>query len=520
MKNPSLLKNYTIYLILCIFSFFINFYVGSSGVFPFDTFIHYDNGYRILLDEHPVRDYWIVHGFLIDYIQAFFFKFFGNEWKSYLYHSSIFNTCIVIFSYYIFRLLNIRVLPSFVFSISIAVLAYPVSGTPFLDLHSSYFSLFAVYFGIIAIKKERASLWFWSSIFLCSAFFSKQVPAGYTIVLMSFFVFILTLKTKNLYVLMYYVGGAIFFLSFLLVFLIFNKISINDFILQIFLFPASIGSDRYETYSLGFKNIFLDYKFIYIIYFILIILNLHKYFSNKKLDLINFNIFILVSIITLTSIFHQIYTKNQIYIFFLIPICSGFVIYYNNLKNNNLKKLLNYFVILICIFTTLKYHERFNIQRKFHELQYTNISNSIDASRINKKFTGLNWISPYFEKPEEEIFYIISLKDKLDKEKKAMIITEYNFFSSLTEKKLFSPSRTYDSISYPRKNTKYFNRYKKHFASLLKKNNIDKIFIFHPFSKRDLNEVVFNYIPEECFTKRNLNVHLIQLELKNCKNPS
>ena len=99
-----------------------------------------------------------------------------------------------------------------------------------------------------------------------------------------------------------------------------------------------------------------------------------------------------------------------------------------------------------------------------------------------------------------------------------MIITQYNFFSSLTEKKLFSPSRTYDSISYPRKNSKYFNYYKNHLINLLKKNNIDKIFIFQPFSKIDLNEIVFNYISEECFTKKNLNKHLIQLELKNCKN--
>ena len=40
-----------------------------------DTFIHYDNGFRILLGEHPVKDYWIVHGFIIDYIQALFLKF-------------------------------------------------------------------------------------------------------------------------------------------------------------------------------------------------------------------------------------------------------------------------------------------------------------------------------------------------------------------------------------------------------------------------------------------------------------
>ena len=109
MKNLLNLKNYIYCFFLAIFSFLLNFYVGNSGVFPVDTFLHYDSGYRILLGEHPVKDYWIVHGFLIDYMQAFFFKLFGNEWKSYLYHSSIFNTCITLFSYYIFRLLNLEV---------------------------------------------------------------------------------------------------------------------------------------------------------------------------------------------------------------------------------------------------------------------------------------------------------------------------------------------------------------------------------------------------------------------------
>ena len=68
-------KKYNFYIctILILISFFINFYVASNGVYPVDTFIHYDNGYRILLGELPVRDYWIVHGFVIDYMQALFF---------------------------------------------------------------------------------------------------------------------------------------------------------------------------------------------------------------------------------------------------------------------------------------------------------------------------------------------------------------------------------------------------------------------------------------------------------------
>ena len=131
MKIIIAYKNYIYFSFLAIFSFLINFYIGNNGVFPVDTFIHYDNGYRILLGEHPVKDYWIVHGYIIDYIQAIFFKVFGNEWNSYLYHSSILNTCITLFSYYIFRLLSLNVNISLLLSILLSISAYPVSGTPF-----------------------------------------------------------------------------------------------------------------------------------------------------------------------------------------------------------------------------------------------------------------------------------------------------------------------------------------------------------------------------------------------------
>lgn len=517
MNKLFLNKNYIFYIILAVFSFYINFYVGSFGVFPVDTFIHYDNGYRILLGEHPIKDYWIVHGFLIDYIQAFFFKFFGNEWKSYLYHSSIFNSCITLFSFYTFKLLKINNGLSFFLSISIALLAYPVSGTPFLDLHSSYFSLFAIYFGIIALKKDKKSFWFWTSFFLCLAFLCKQVPAGYTIVLVTLLVLYLSFKKNKFYIISNYALGTFSFLSLLFLFLLINETSIKDFILQIFLFPSSIGSSRYETYSLGFKNIFIDYKFIYIVFLSTVFFNLKEYFKSKKKNEINFSIFLLLSIIVVSSIFHQIHTKNQIYIFFLIPICSGFAIFYNNLYKVNFKKWLNSFIILICVFSTFKYYERFNINRKFHELTYTNISNSVDGSKINEKFRGLNWISPYFKNPDEEIYFISSLIKTLSKERKVMLITQYNFFSSITEKKLFSPSRTYDLISYPRVDTKYYNLYKKHLISIIKSNKITKIFIFEPNLNINLDEIIFNYVPQNCFTKKVLNKHVVELKKINCK---
>ena len=79
------------YLFLGIFSFFINYWVGSRGVFSIDTFVHFDSAVRILKQELPIRDFWIVHGLFVDYIQAFFFKIFGINWKAYIIHGSIFK---------------------------------------------------------------------------------------------------------------------------------------------------------------------------------------------------------------------------------------------------------------------------------------------------------------------------------------------------------------------------------------------------------------------------------------------
>ena len=167
------------YFFLGIFSFFINYWTGSRGVFSIDTFVHFDSAVRILKHELPIRDFWIVHGLFVDYIQAFLFKIFGVNWKAYIIHGSIFNLVITIFSFKIFRVFEIEKLNAFLLSISISILAYPVSGTPFLDLHSAFFSLISMYLILLFVKKVSYTKLFFAIIFLGLAFFSKQVPAGY-----------------------------------------------------------------------------------------------------------------------------------------------------------------------------------------------------------------------------------------------------------------------------------------------------------------------------------------------------
>ena len=158
MKKDNLTQNLRtksifIYLIIAFFSFFFNFWVSNKGVFPIDTFLHYDSGYKILKGEVPVRDYWIIHGITIDYIQSIFFYFFGTNWISYISHSSLFNCVITLLIFNFFKRLKINIVFALILTICFSILAYPISGVPFIDHHSTFFSIIAFLFFIMLFKK-------------------------------------------------------------------------------------------------------------------------------------------------------------------------------------------------------------------------------------------------------------------------------------------------------------------------------------------------------------------------------
>ena len=70
--------NYIAYAILAVFAFFINYFFSNIGVYPIDTFSFFDSGYLITKGYHPIKDFWVISGILVDYIQALFFLIFQD----------------------------------------------------------------------------------------------------------------------------------------------------------------------------------------------------------------------------------------------------------------------------------------------------------------------------------------------------------------------------------------------------------------------------------------------------------
>ena len=248
----------------------------------------------------------------------------------------------------------------------------------------------------------------------------------------------------------------------------------------------------------------------------MVILNINNFFNNEKFyKKINFKIFLILLLLLLSLTQHQILTKNQIFIFFLIPLFCGFThIELLNL-NYRYKNYLIYFLVCVCLFATSKYHIRFNLEKKFHELSNVKFSNSINGKILDKKFKGLNWITPGTKEKKEAIEELKFLKEileilKTDKQKK-MLFTNYSFFSVLSGESMNSITRWFpgDDSAFPIKSNKFYNTYRNFLLKQIKSKKIINIYIISDVSEKSL----LDYLPIECLKKSKIHKHLSKFKI-------
>ena len=518
MKNNILFNKENLFILfLFLFSLLINQYYGNKGIFPADSFSHFDTGFRILLGEHPFKNFWIVSGPFVDYLQAFFFYFFGVNWQSYIFHASLINGILTIATFIVLRNFKLNIYYSLFYSLLFSILAYPSSGTPFVDHHSAFFSLLGIYSLILGIKNEKKIYWILLPIFFGFAFLSKQVPSSYIILSTILVLIFFSISQQKYYWIKYSFLSSILFILFLLIFGWSQGINLSSFFEQYFIYPKSIGGQRFDNFVFTYRGVIDHFKFIYIAIIPLIFVNFKKIiFVNNYLKKKDFCYFLILTFFTFSLILHQLLSRNQTFIFFLIPILFGFSHINLELSKSNISKLSSLILITICLFAAIKYHLRFNENRKFHELNYVNFDQSLPAKEIDKKFLGLKWITPeYKNESKKEIIFINEIKSQLSKDDRTkMLWTNYSFFSVVLNEKLFSPTRwhIFDGTDYPQKNSEHFNSYKNLLIKLIKNNNISVIYTIHPIK----SSLIYTYLDKDCFTEIKISKMLSSHELKDC----
>ncbi len=521
------------YFILTVFSFYINFYFANKGLYPIDTFSFFDSGYLITQGYHPIKDFWVISGIVIDYLQAFFFLIFGYNWNAYVFHASFFNVLLCIFFLFFLNNFNKKPHLNLFLSLSVAVLCYPVSGTPFPYQHSYILSLISLIVFYLAVSKEERKYWIILPIIMFLSFFSMQMPAGLINLLLIVFTSYYFLKFNNKPIFHFSIGILIS-ITIMLIYFVTVKVDIKSFITQIILFPLSIGESRItgdlSSYAsanlfkkLTFRGTVGHFKFINIILIaniITILISIRrgaKFFDDKKIFL---NLLIFLS--GVSFIFHQLITANQTFIFSLIPILSGFfIIQIKELFSIDNKKFY-YLIVFFILFVTLKYNDVYNSKRKFMDLQNVNLSKSIDASKINNKFNKLNWITPFYfrENPEQEIEFLKETISLISSENNNFIlITNYQFFSVILQKKINILSRWYFASNNTIPTTydnKYYKYYLNRINNIIENREIKKIFILETYPN-ELDFINFkDYLKEKCFKKNKINEIFYSLTINSC----
>ena len=266
-------KNKLLLLFLFIFSIAINQYYGNRGVFPIDSFLIFDSAFNIISGNHPFKDYWAITGFILDYIQSLIFLVLGINWFSYVFHASVLNMILTLYTFYFFSKVGLNAFYAFIYSLGVSILAYPSSGTPFIDHHAVIFSVMALYSLSIGILLKKNLFWFLVPLFLIFSFFSKQIPSPYLTILFTTIIIFYFFYTKNLNKenLLYLFYGFFFsFLSIIALFFI-NEIPVKNFLVQYIFYPFSLGNDRILGLNIDFKNLIGQFKFIYFALFPMVI---------------------------------------------------------------------------------------------------------------------------------------------------------------------------------------------------------------------------------------------------------
>ena len=167
----------------------------------------------------------------------------------------------------------------------------------------------------------------------------------------------------------------------------------------------------------------------------------------------------------------------------------------------------------------MKYHIRFNVERKFHELKDVNFSYSVNASQLDNKFVGLKWITPGTtsqKSAQSQLEYFIGVKNLLKNDKnKKIVITNYSIFSVILNENVSGYTRWFpgDDSAYPTQSSKFFKEYKEFVLKTIKNKKIQNIYVLP-----DVKETYFtDFVEIKCIDRKKIELEIIKFEIKNVK---
>ena len=280
----------------------------------------------------------------------------------------------------------------------------------------------------------------------------------------------------------------------------------------------ALGDTRLEwLFPLEFNRFVLRYKLIYISLSIPIYFLFKNFFKNYSSILSKESLIFLLLLGTLfIFIAHQLMTINGMFIFFLIPVFSGFShIYLKFFKQK--KGFINFFLILSLI-STIYYHHKYISKRDTLILRNVDLNKSVNALVLDNKLKNLKWITHHYpDNPEDEIKYLLDSIKVIAKDDRAkMLVTDYQFISVILSINDNSAARIWwRHHIYPSPDKKYFENWKDFLLNKILKEKIEVIYTIHPLEGE--KDIFSGLIDKSCVSKKEVNKILVMQKLKKCK---
>lgn len=516
----------------------INQHYGNMGLYPIDSEGHFDAGYRVLLGEHPFKDYWVIVGPFMDYVQAIFFYLFGVKWQSYVLHASFINALVTVATFLVLRRFDLNLFYSFSYALLFSVLAYTTSGTPYVDHHAALLSLLGVYCLMLAIKEDKQMYWWLLPPCMGFAFLSKQVPSAYVMISMVFVLGLYAVSQKKYGWFKHCLLSTLLFLGIVACFGKWAGITWSSFWEQYVSYAKDMGLPRFQALHYSYRGWVAHFSYIYVLWIPLLLVNMARlkkhppYIANAA-----FHVFLVLTGYVFALILSQLLTLKAIYIYFLIPIVAAFSHAYLNAWHSKRRHWLTVLILVVCVGAVYKYHLRYNEGRRFQSLQFADFDYAQDASKIDPMLAGLRWHTPsHFgvitgikddhpsatrqdnDRPAKEIPLIAQIKaDLLADHRQKMLITNYAFLPAMLGIHSFAPARWYvgGGMEYPLQGSPYFADFQRLLVHSIKKHHVQVIYSVEARSPIR-TAMIATWLNKGCFDERRISKVLTSYVLKKC----
>lgn len=247
-----MLKRWLDYLITIsfgLFAYFLTYYAGSRGFYAFDQSIVFDGSYRVVSGQIPYKDFMMPFGPVTFALQALYFELLGVSYHSYLVGSASIGFFATMVSACIIRsLVKGKKLPLVVAVAITSVWFYAPFGTPWVDQTGFFFSLLAIWFGVLSVKghSRQSSIYsLFCGLLWLAVFLSKQNIGSFIFFLFPL-LFLGTKGKKGIRNLLFFFFGIF---SGSVGFLIWLSLCSDFwvFLRCFFLLPGRLGSERLSS---------------------------------------------------------------------------------------------------------------------------------------------------------------------------------------------------------------------------------------------------------------------------------